>query len=110
MKRIESMAKSDEQIQRESTKKIESAARKALPAFTGRSGGVADWSNAEPNLIHELVCTVGVENGAVRFGYTRDGGAYSIGLYLGTNSKTYYCNEAEGINEQLKELIQYFKD
>jgi len=55
------------------------------------------------------VCAVAVEGGAVRFGYTRDGGAYSIGLYLGSDSKTYYCNDAEGINDQLRELIEYFK-
>lgn len=104
------MAKSDEQIQRESSKKIDAAKRKALPSNKPSGHGVADWYNASPELVFRLVCIVAVEGGAVRFGYTRDGGAYSIGLYLGDNSKTYYCNDAEGINEQLQELIKHFTE
>lgn len=103
------MSKSDAQIQRESDKRIAAAAKKALPTNSRKGGGVADWSNASPTLLAALVCAVAVEGGAVRFGYTRDGGAYSIGLYLGSDSKTYYCNDAEGIDEQLTELIEYFK-
>lgn len=102
------MGKSDEQIQRESTRKIAAAAKKALPPTAKRGGSTADWTLADPALVLSLVCAVAMEGGAVRFGYTRDGGAYSIGLYLGENSKTYYCNEADGINEQLKELRTYF--
>lgn len=104
------MSKSDEQIQQESTKRIQREATKALPkAATGRNG-VADWANADPANIHRLVCTVGFLGGAVRFGYTRDGGAYSIGLYLGDKSKTYYCNDSEGINEHLNELTGQLED
>lgn len=104
------MSKSDEQIERESERKQKRAAAKALPKDTRKGGSVADWSNANAEDVLRLVCAVGVEGGAVRFGYTRDGGAYSIGLYLGDDSKTYYCNEAEGINEQIRELIEYFKE
>jgi len=102
------MGKSDEQIERESRAKQTAAAKKALPPSTGRGGGVADWSNASPDRLQLLVCRVAAEGGAVRYGYTRDGGAYSIGIYLGSDSKTYYCNEKEGINEQLEELCEYF--
>jgi len=102
------MSKSDEQIQRESSKRIDAAKRKALPQNKRSGHGVADWANANAEDVLRLVCAVGMEGGAVRFGYTRDGGAYSIGLYLGDDSKTYYCNDAEGINEQLKELIEHF--
>lgn len=102
------MAPSDEQIQRDSTKKIKAEAKKALPKTSGRSGSVADWHNANAALVLQLVCDVAMEGGAVRYGYTREGGAYSIGLYLGDDSKTYYCNDAEGINDQLQELIEYF--
>jgi len=103
------MAKSDEQINRESDRKIARAAGKALPQTAKRGGAVADWANADAALLLQLVCAVAVEGGAVRCGYTRDGGAYSIGLYLGSDSKTYYCNEAEGINETLAELKRNFE-
>ena len=102
------MAKSDAELNRADDKRRAAQAKKALPQNQRVSNGVADWHNADAALVLQLVCVVAVEGGAVRFGYTRDGGAYSIGLYLGTDSKTYYCNDAEGINEQLKELIEYF--
>lgn len=104
------MAKSDEQLNRESDRKIHAASKKALPPAARKGSSVADWNNANPALVLQLVCAVAMEGGAVRYGYTRDGGAYSIGLYLGTDSKTYYCNEAEGIDETLTELIRNFVD
>lgn len=102
------MSKSDEQIEKESTRKQTAASKKALPTGKRNGRAVADWAVANPALLLSLVCAVGMEGGAVRFGYTRDGGAYSIGLYLGSDSKTYYCNESEGIDEQLTELIEEF--
>jgi len=104
------MSKSDAEIQAQSTRKIQAAAKKALPTNKRSGHGVADWANANPTLVLELVTVVGFQGGAVRYGYTKDGGAYSIGLYLGDQSKTYYCNESEGIDDTIKELIQYFKD
>jgi len=103
------MSKSDEQVEREDVRKWKAAQAKALPPTSRKGGAVADWNNADPALILRLVCLVGLEGGAVRLGYTRDGGAYSIGIYLGDKSKTYYCNEAEGINDQISELIEYFR-
>lgn len=103
------MGKSDEQIARESDKRIKRDASKALPQTSRKGSAVADWNNADPAHVLRLVCVVALAGGAVRYGYTRDGGAYSIGLYLGEDSKTYYCNDAEGINDQLQELIAYFE-
>jgi len=103
------MSKSDEQIQRESDKRIRAAAKKELPSTVRDAGNTADWAGATPEIVLRLVCAVSAVGGAVRFGYTRDGGAYSIGIYLGENSKTYYCNEAGGIDDELKELAEYFE-
>lgn len=103
------MSKSDEQIEKQDAARAKRTNTKALPTSARKGGMVADWANADATLLLQLVCDVAVEGGAVRYGYTRDGGAYSIGLYLGDNSKTYYCNEVEGINEKLTELIEYFR-
>ena len=103
------MSKSDAQIQQESNRKIAAQTRKAFPPTSGKGSGVADWTNASSDVVLRLVCLVAAEGGAVRLGYTRDGGAYSIGIYLGENSKTYYCNEKDGINEKIGELIEYFE-
>jgi len=103
------MSKSDEQIERTDKQRQRTLEAKTLPTTIGKRGGVADWAGAESNLVLQLVCKVGFLGGAVRYGYTRDGGAYSIGVYLGDDSKTYYCNEKDGVNEQLKDLIEYFE-
>jgi len=103
------MSKSDEQIEKQDAAKQRRAAAKSLPPDKRKGGTVADWANAEPELVLQLVCSVGREGGAVRLGYTKDGGAYSIGIYLGADSKTYYCNEAEGINDKVRELKEYFE-
>ena len=102
------MSKSDEQVQHESNRKIAAAARHALPPDKRIGGGTADWANATPENVMALVCAVGMEGGAVRLGYTRDGGAYSIGIYVGSLSKTYYCNEKDGIDETVRELTEHF--
>jgi hypothetical protein len=102
------MTKSDEQIERESANRQKRAAKAALPPVNHSKNGVADWNNADCQLVLALVCIVSSNGGAVRYGYTRDGGAYSIGMYLEDDSKTYYCNEKDGINETLSELIEYF--
>jgi len=104
------MSKSDEQIEKQDRSKQKAATTKGLPPDKRAGSGVADWANADPAIVLRLVCAVAVEGGAVRLGYTRDGGAYSIGIYLGSDSKTYYCNEAEGINEKLNELTGYFEN
>lgn len=102
------MSKSDEQIERESNKRQARDANKGLPPTARRGAGTADWEGADPKQLLRLVCSVGVQGGAVRYGYTRDGGAYSVGIYMGEHSKTYYCNEKDGINELLQELCSFF--
>lgn len=102
------MSKSDEQIEATDLRKQRAAARKALPPTTTMRGGIANWGNADADLALQLVVIVARDGGAVRFGYTRDGGAYSIGIYSGDLSKTYYCNEKDGIDETIRGLIQYF--
>lgn len=104
------MGKTDEQLEKQDARRQGKVARKNLPQSLKGSGGTADWMNADPTLMLELVNVIANEGGAVRYGYTRDGGAYSIGIYLGDQSKTYYCNEAEGINETVRELIEYFRN
>lgn len=41
----------------------------------------ADWAAARPGLLASVVETITADGGAIRFGYSRDGGAYSIGIY-----------------------------
>jgi hypothetical protein len=51
-----------------------------------------------------VVTTLASTGGAIRFGYTSDGGAYAIGIYGDGEPYTDYVKPAEDINEYLKDL------
>lgn len=42
---------------------------------------VADWAAADSRLLRAVVENVTKGDGAIRFGYSKDGGAYSVGIY-----------------------------
>lgn len=64
----------------------------------------ADWAEADPKLIQHCIVEIGKRNGAIRFGYTRDGNAYTIGLYLGDDRDTIYCRPYEDIDSLLRQI------
>jgi hypothetical protein len=68
--------------------------------------GPADWASADAGLMQEAIAKVTVRGGAIRFGYTSDGGAYSIGLYGDGDPYTDYVRPKEGINEYLRGIIE----
>lgn len=73
-------------------------------------GGTADWSGADPATITRLLGTVTSRGGAVRFGYTRDGGAYAVGFYYGVESTTKYCRPSEDLGEFLEYWIEFYEN
>lgn len=86
-----------------SANKLESAFRK------GRIGaGVADWMSCDESLLRRAVAAAGYAGGALRFGYTSDGGAYAVGVYDGDEKTTIYVRPGENINEELQRIIDYF--
>lgn len=69
-------------------------------------GGVADWAGVEGELLTRAVAAVARHGGALRLGYTRDGGAYAVGVYGDGDPFTEYVPPSEDINEYLKGLIE----
>lgn len=63
---------------------------------------VADWGNAEPGLLASVVATVTMGGGAMRFGYSRDGGAFSVGIYGDGDPFTEYLPGTEDVDEWLE--------
>lgn len=49
-----------------------------------------DWGSIDPTRILGLIQLVTGRGGAIRFGYTRDGAAGSIGVYYGDDRDTLY--------------------
>lgn len=69
----------------------------------------ANWGLAEPATIFELIKKASSRGGAVRFGYTRDGGAYALGLYYGSEHVTKYCPPDQNVNKFLSEWYDFFE-
>lgn len=76
----------------------------------GVGGGGADWSTvALPNL-RECIAVVASRGGALRFGYTRDGGAYAIGIYGDGDPYTVYVRPSEDMAAVLACIAEGFMD
>lgn len=69
-----------------------------------RHGDPADWSSQDGQKIIELVAAIASCGGALRFGYTRDGGAYAIGIYGDGEPYTEYLRPGEDIEALLRDI------
>lgn len=69
----------------------------------------ADWAGVSPELLQRLVCVVAFMGGAVRFGYSRDGGAFSIGIYGDGEPYTEYRPGDVELDDWLQGLIMDFE-
>lgn len=66
---------------------------KRLAALFSRGPVVsADWSKADAKALAGLVSAVTARGGAISFGTSRDGGAYSITLFLEQERETLWFN------------------
>jgi len=66
--------------------------------------GQPDYAKATPGWILAVIVEVTRQGGAVRFGYSRDGGIYVIGVYLAGEMENIYIKESEGLDTKLEEL------
>lgn len=69
----------------------------------GSRDGKANWENADAEIIRDLIVSAGAAGGAVRFGYSRDRGAYSLGVYVGSERETQYLGLYGDLDEWLLE-------
>jgi len=72
----------------------------------GSNSGAADWSQADSDQILSLIANVGSRSGAIRFGYTRDGGAYAVGIYLDDDNATFYCKPSDDLGKFIGDLLR----
>lgn len=58
-----------------------------------------DWGRIDPELIWKVIQACTEDDGAVMFGYSRDGGAYSLKVYAGGEpEKVYFHTDGEMID------------
>jgi hypothetical protein len=100
------VGKSDEQLDAKSkaTKGQEGSGARRRTAH--RSSLPADWAGVDGTLLAKAVASLARLGGALRLGYTRDGGAYAIGIYGDGDPFTEYVSPNDDINEFLEGLIR----
>jgi hypothetical protein len=78
---------------------------KRLAAFAESSGrGGADWGNADPRWIREVVLYMQMLGGAVTFGLSRDGGAHMLTLLLDGERQTLWYNGDADLDAALEQV------
>jgi hypothetical protein len=76
----------------------------ARRSYRGRSEP-ADWASVEHEAISAAIAALGSIGGAIRFGYSRDGGAYAIGVYgLEAQPFTDYLRPGDDVSAYLNQL------
>lgn len=71
---------------------------------------VTDWGSIAGKVVIDLVQVVASAGGAVRLGYTRDGGAYSVGIYLDDDRETFYFKPGSDIDNDLVRLTEMLRN
>jgi len=70
--------------------------------------GKANYILADAEMMRYCITAVAAAGGALRLGYTRDGGAYAIGVYGDGEPYTDYVRPNESIDEYFRELSESF--
>lgn len=79
--------------------------------FTRGGSAPADWGTIDAEIIKAAIVSAAMVGGALRFGYTSDGGAYALGVY-GDGDKPYteYIRPNEDVEMVLRGLETVFLD
>lgn len=89
------------------TKKVQTSGRQFRPST--EITVTADWDRVDAEQLRSTVGAMTQAGGALRCGVTRDGGAYSLGIYGdGPEAYTVYVRPNENLDEVLAELEQLF--
>jgi len=67
-----------------------------------------DWGEADPVLIAGVVVSVTRHGGLASFGYTRDGGAGTLTVFLDSERSTEYFKPADDTDAKLAGVVDYF--
>ena len=70
--------------------------------------GRADYSTATPGWIVAAIVAVTNAGGAIQFGYSRDGGVYTVVILLNGEIEKNYVKQSEGIDVFCEELHSAF--
>lgn len=66
------------------------------------------YRDVDPGILKETLQVVALAGGALRLGFTRDGGAFAIGVYGDGDPYTVYCAPSEDITATLRAIRDGF--
>lgn len=72
------------------------------------SSEVADWGSADGALLKNAIAAITARGCAVRFGYTRDGSAYAVGIVGDGDPYTEFVRPSENLDAYLTALASDF--
>ena len=96
------------QDKKDASRRVSEAKKEAFKR-KGSGSGIADWAGVDGDCVVRCVAAIGVGGGALRLGYTRDGGAYAIGIYDGDDKQTIYVPPSESVEEVLNEIREHYE-
>lgn len=70
----------------------------------------ADWLSVPSDLLQAAIATVANHGGALRFGYTRDGGAFAVGVLGDGDPYTEYLRPSDDVVQYFEQMIQDWED
>ena len=70
----------------------------------------ADYGTVDPELLRSAIAAAASTGGALRFGYSRDGGAYAIGIYGDGEPYTEFVRPSEDMSGFLRQVEELFLD
>lgn len=70
----------------------------------------ADWGTADAKVVLRAIEVVSKAGGALRFGYTRDGGSYAVGILGDGEPYTEYLRPTDDLSAYLEGLIEDWSD
>lgn len=77
--------------------------------ISGRGQGQSDWTEVDGELLKKAVAVVARMDGAMRLGYTRDGGAFAVGIYGDGSPFTEYYHGVEETEDFLRRVIATYE-
>lgn len=103
------MGINDRQKAQREERKNDQAAQRQRRSLSQSKGMPADWGSVDGATLSRAVAAVAKRGGALRLGYTRDGGAYAVGIYGDGEPFTEYIPPSDDMDLYLKGLIEDYE-
>jgi len=70
----------------------------------------ADYVQVDAERLRSAIAAAAGAGGALRFGYSRDGGVYAVGVLGDGDPYTLWCKDADELDITLESLREHFDD